>query len=262
MEKTLKSVVLIIVILVSCSSDSKSLKRKKHVRVGQGNIVDGIQESSNDRFKYIRFIWFDKNNKLISSEVYKSGNLGIRLSFYRNGMPEIFFNSRHLQEGFDSHKGIPSGEEEWVGSGKEIFYYESGNLKSEICHVAIERVGSRKCGEEIHYKEDGSIEKKINHPQKCTQGCDLMIPYREEGKYIAMKDGIQIWDTSIMDKQYKYLKERTGEPKKVLKKGDVVTVVEDLQLTESGNTAPWVKVKLGLFSYGYVSSDHLDGPFE
>ena len=262
MEKTLKSVILTIILFVSCSSDPRSLKKKKHVRAGKGSIVNGIQQSSDEKYERITFDWSDKDNKIISSECYQSGGIGSCLFFYKNGMPKHFFNSRLLQEGFDSHKGIPSGEKESVASGKEVFYYESGNLKSETCHVAIERVGSRKCGEEIHYKEDGSIEKKINHPQKCTQGCDLMIPYREEGKYIAMKDDIKVWDTSIMDKQYKYLKERTGEPKKVLKKGDVVTVVEDLQLTESGNTAPWVKVKLGLFSYGYVSSDHLDGPFE
>ncbi|HMZ59758.1 MAG TPA: hypothetical protein PL048_13340 [Leptospiraceae bacterium] len=46
------------------------------------------------------------------------------------------------------------------------------------CYAAIERVGSRKCGEEIHCKEDGSIGKKISHLQKCTQECNLMIPYR------------------------------------------------------------------------------------
>lgn len=95
-----------------------------------------------------------------------------------------------------------------------------------------------------------------------------MIPYREEGKYIAMKDGIQVWDSSVYllgegNEMFLSQKARAeGTPKKILKKGDVITVTEDIKVFEFGNTAPWVKVRLGLFSYGYVSSDHLDGPFE
>ncbi|HNI98177.1 MAG TPA: hypothetical protein PL169_19060, partial [Leptospiraceae bacterium] len=238
-------------------------KRKKHFREVPKETVNRYYSSSNDKYEEFHYSWNDTEKRLVMMESFTGRNKAyiIKLSFYNNGMPEYVAFLKRLEQGFDPHKGIPDGED-WVRSGKSADYYPSGNLKSETCYVAIERANTTKCGEEIHYKEDGSIEKKINHPQKCTQGCDLMIPYREEGKYIAMKDDIKVWDTSIMDKQYKYLKERTGEPKKVLKKGDVVTVVEDLQLTESGNTAPWVKVKLGLFSYGYVSSDHLDGPFE
>ncbi len=97
-----------------------------------------------------------------------------------------------------------------------------------------------------------------------------MIPYREEGKYIAMQDDIKVWDSSIYfpdpeepGKMFLSKKARTDAAlKKTLKKGDVITVAEDIKEFEIGNTAPWVKVKLGLFSYGYVSSDHLDGPFE
>lgn len=257
-------ILILILILPVCSNDPSRLKRKKHIRPIPKDRTEGIpyEKPIEGIFNSVWYTWYSDTNTIFS-EHFKNSTVSITLDFYRNGMLDSM--RKGIQVAAPPHITAYNKEASpysWESSGKQLEYYESGKLKTVSCNVALDYVPAEKCGEEIHYKEDGSIEKKINHPRKCTQGCDLMIPYREPGKYIVMKDDVKVWDTSIMDKQYKYLKERTGEPKKVLKKGDVITVTEDLQLTESGNTAPWVEVRLGLFSHGYVSSDHLDGPFE
>lgn len=268
-------ILILILILSVCSNDPSRLKRKKHTREKPSDYVENhfYEKKLEGKFNSVRLGWFGDTGTIRSEDFYNSA-INVSLFFYRNGIIDQIWKS--IQVAADPHYTHYDKEASlyiWQSSGKQLEYYESGKLKTVSCKVALDYVPSEKCGEEIHYKEDGSIEKKINHPRKCTQGCDLMIPYREPGKYIVMKDDVKVWDTSIIygenedpKKELKsYIKSITP-PVKVLKKGDIVTVTKDLEIFDREPNdemeAPWVKIRLGLFSEGVVSSGSLDGPFE
>ena len=148
-------------------------------------------------------------------------------------------------------------EESWHSYGKCFEFYTNDKFKKVTNYYASKELMvedgpdiDNRCGREIFYDESGKIKKVINHKAKCLQGSAMYKPIIPVGRYKVTASVLKVREKSDVKSKFLFK----------ISKNEIVDVTEDtkIMMTDSYETAPWVKIKTKDGKTGYVFAGFLE----